>query len=165
MAKFSLKKAKAEAKAEPTSIESGYHRVVITQVAEIGLQRAFDKEDEPRESIGLTFENVEGQQITKTMILSMNTYSNFNKLLGAVDDVEELEDLQGKELDIEVEANGHYPKIMSFYHTDDQMSEGAEISDHSELIFYSVDKTKPEVLKSLHPQLRQAIASRVRIKE
>lgn len=165
MAKFSLSKAKAEAKAYSDTIESGYHRAIIVQVAEIGLQKAFNAGDDPKASAAFTFENAEGQQVVKTMALSMSIYSNFNKLLAVVGDIEEMEGFLGEELDIEVEENGNYPKIIGYYHLEDRMSDQPEIADHSSLIYYTVEEPQPEVLKSLHPQIKQAIASRVRIKE
>lgn len=165
MAKFSLPEAKAEDKASISSITPGYHRVVIVQVADVGLQRAYNPENAPQRTLGVTFENAEGQQIAKTMPESNSFYSNIQKLVAAVDEIEKLQDLLGKELDIEVEGNGKYPKILMYFHVDDQMSGGDAISYRSTPIYYVAEEPQPEVLKSLHPQLRQAVASRIRIKE
>lgn len=71
MAKFNLKAATEAAKTQPEteSMTTGYHRVIITQVAEIGLQRGFNETDEPKESVGFVFTNATGQQICKPMTI------------------------------------------------------------------------------------------------
>ena len=165
MAKFNLGKAKQEAKQESV-LGAGYHRVMITQVAEVGLQRGFNRDDEQKNSIGFSFETAGGLQVAKIMPLSMNSYSNYTKVLSAcdeVDELEELEELQGKQLYLEIESNGQYPKITGYYHIDDGMSGQPAISER-ETEYYSVDAHNPETLKKLHRDLRQAISARVRNK-
>ena len=162
MAKFNLKQAKLETKQEAV-LEAGYHRVMITQVAEIGLQKGFNRDDEPKESIGFCFESSGKLQVAKVMTLSLNGHSNFTKVLSACDEVDELEELQGKQLDLEIESDGKHPKIVGYYHTDDGMSGQPKISKRG-TIFYSVDNHDPETLKKLHPELKQAISVRVRKK-
>lgn len=162
--KFDLKKAREKATAEVAHIEDGYHRTVIVQVAETGAQPAFDPAKDPEQSCGITFENAAGQQVVKTMPLKMSVFSNFQKLLHALDDIEQMEDLLGKELDLEIEANGKYPKIAGFYHVDDKMSGQPKITDYSAPIFYTVEEHDPAVAKTLHPQIKAAIASRIRTK-
>lgn len=162
MAKFNLKKAKLETKQE-AALEAGYHRVLITQVAEVGLQKSFNRNEEPKDSIGFCFETASKVSVAKVMPLSLNGHSNFTKVLSACDEVEELEELQGQQLDLEIESNGQYPKIVGYHHTDDGMSGQPAISER-DTNFYSVDDTDPETLKKLHRDLRQAISARVRNK-
>ncbi|MFK7910026.1 MAG: hypothetical protein AB8F34_05420 [Akkermansiaceae bacterium] len=167
MSKFNLKKARelaAKATTEAAPIGDGYHRVVIVQVAETGAQTAYNPEEDPVQSCGITFENAAGQQVVKTMPLKMSVFSNFQKMLKALDDIGEMEDLLGKELDIEIEANGKYPKVLGLYHVDDGMSGQPKITNHSTPIFYSVEEHDPAVAKTLHPQIKAAIASRIRMK-
>jgi len=162
MAKFNLGQARQQAK-DNTALESGYHRVMISQVAEVGAQRGFNKDDEPKESIGFCFENEAGLQVSKIMTLSVNSYSNLTKVLSACNEIEELEELQGKQLDLEIESNGQYPKITGYYHVDDEISGQPEVSER-DTVFYSIEAPKPEILKTLHSTLRQAISGRVRSK-
>ena len=85
------------------------------------------------------------------------------KVLSACDEVEEIEDLLGKQLDIEIESNGQYPKVVGYYHCDDGMSGQSAISK-KDTLFYSVDDHDSEKLKKLHMSLKQAISGRVRRK-
>ena len=162
MAKFNIEQAKLETKQEAV-LKAGYHRVMITQVAEIGFQKGFNRDEEPKESVGFCFETENGLQLAKTMPLSLNSFSNFTKVLSACDDVEELEELLGKQLDLEIESNGQYPKIIGYYHVDEGLSGQPTISERDTL-FYSVEDPNPETLKKLHPNLKQAISGRVRDK-
>ncbi|MFI3217441.1 MAG: hypothetical protein QX192_11665 [Methylococcales bacterium] len=167
MAKFNLKTATEAAKTQTAteSMVAGYHRVMMIQVAEIGLQRGFNETDEPKESVGFVFTNTAGQQICKTMTLVVSAYSNFNKILKTIDDVPgELSELLGHELVIEIEANGKYPKILGFYHLDDGLSDEPALSKPDELLYFTVENPQPDVLKKLHSQLRQAVAGRIRTK-
>ena len=81
MAKFNLKQAKQQ-----DALAVGYHRVMITQVAEVGLQKGFHRDDEPKESIGFCFEAADGVSMAKTMPFSLNGYNNFMKVLSARDE-------------------------------------------------------------------------------
>lgn len=166
MAKFDLKSAKKNAQdtifTQP--MVAGYSRVIITQIAEVGLQKAFNPDDAPNASIGIVFENKEGQKISKIMTLAMGTYSNISKLLNAVGEVNDLADLLSQELVIEIVENGKWPKIANYYSIDDGLSDDSTITSHSESLYYTVDEPNPEVLKKLHPLLKQAIAARIRVK-
>lgn len=164
MAKFNLKTAKAEAAKENQHIESGYHRGVITQVAEVGLQRGFNADDPAKDSIGITFQLSDGLELAKVMPLSLNIYSNLTKLLSATDSVEEIEELLGQQLDLEIEG-GQYPKIIGYYHIEDRLSGQVNIEYKDGGLFYSVEEPNPDSLKQLHRTLRQAISTRVRSKE
>jgi len=138
--------------------------VVITEVAEVGLQRGFSKDEPAKNSVGVTFQLDDTKKISRVMPLSMNGYSNFMKLLSACDDIDELEDLLGQQLDLEVEG-GQYPKTVGFYHVDDNLSGQDKITNVDGGLYYSVDDPNPDTLKQLHRILRQAISSRVREKE
>jgi hypothetical protein len=167
MAKFDLKSAKKNA--QDTNVTqpmvAGYSRVIITQIAEVGLQKAFNPDDDPKASIGVVFENKEGQQISKIMTLAIGTYSTFSKLIAAVEDADnDLADLIRQELVIEIVENGKWPKIANYYSIDDGLSDDSTITSHSESLYYTVDEPNPEVLKKLHPLLKQAIAARIRVK-
>jgi hypothetical protein len=167
MAKFNLKAATEAAKTQPAteSMTTGYHRVIITQVAEIGLQRGFKETDEPKESVSFVFTNATGQQICKTMSLVVSAYSNLNKILKVIDDVpNELSELLGHELVLEIEANGKYPKILGYYHLDDGLSDEPALKKPDELLYFTVENPQPDVLKKLHSQLRQDVAGRIRLK-
>jgi hypothetical protein len=76
MAHFNFKAELDSAKNDVRSkkIETGFYRVIITQVAEIGYQKAFNPEDEPQLKVGVVFENAVGQQICKIMPLKINSY-------------------------------------------------------------------------------------------
>jgi len=167
MAKFDLKSAikNAEDTKATEPMTAGYPRVAITQIAEVGLQRAFNPDDEPKNSLGFVFENTAGQQLCKVMPSIISSYSNLGKLLAAVDDGDcDLADLLNQELVLEIEENGKWPKINGYYSIEDGLSSEAAITSHSESLYYSVDEANPEVLKKLHPQLKQAIAGRIRVK-
>jgi hypothetical protein len=167
MAKFDLKSAikNTEDTRATEPMNAGYPRVIITQIAEVGLQRAFNVGDEPKNSVGIVFENTTGQQLCKIMPLLTSNYSNFSKLLNAAEDGDcDLADLLNQELVLEIEENGKWPKINGYYSIEDGLSTEAAITSHSESLYYSVDEPNPEVLKKLHPQLKQAIAGRIRVK-
>jgi hypothetical protein len=165
MAKFNLKKARQEATAsEITTMGSGYHRVAITQAAEVGAQRAFNPDEAPKESIAVCFRNSHGVEIAKVITLTMSAYGTLSALLNACDDVDELEDLCGQQLDIEVEGSGNYPKIVGYYAVDDGLSGEPEIEDSPTHVFYSVEQHDADIMKGLHRQIRQAISARVRVK-
>jgi hypothetical protein len=167
MAKFSLKAATEAANTQiaTEAMAAGYHRVIITQVAEIGLQRGFNETDDPKESVGFVFTNAAGQQICKPMTLVVSAYSNLNKILKTIDEVpDELSELLGQELVVEIEANGKYPKILGYYHLDDGLSDEPALKKPDELLYFTVENPQPDVLKKLHSQLRQAVAGRIRLK-
>lgn len=168
MAKFDLQAAKNAAQnnlvAEPMA--AGYHRAIITQVAEVGLQPGFNRDDEPKQSLGIVFEDAAGRSVCKVMPLVVSTFSNFGKVLGCLEnDPDDLKDLLGQQLVLEIEPKGNYPKILGYYPLEDGLSDESEITIKPNLLFYSVEEPQPEVLKQLHPYLKQAIAGRVRHKE
>ena len=167
MAKFDLKSAikNAEDTKATEPMTAGYSKVIITQIAEVGLQRPYNAGDEPKNSVGIVFENTTGHQLCKIMPLLISSYSNFGKLLAVVEDGDcDLVDLLNKELVLEIEENGKWPKINGYYSIEDGLSIEVAITSHSESLYYSVDEPNPEVLKKLHPQLKQAIAGRIRVK-
>lgn len=165
MAKFDLKKARAEATASDTNtMDEGYTRVVITQVAEVGAQRAFNPDDAPKESIAVCFRNAQGAEIVKVMTLTLSAYSTLSAMLSACDDVDGLEDLCGQQLDIEVEGSGMYPKIVGYYAVDNGLSGEPEIESFPDPVTYSVEQHDADIMKGLHRQIRQAISARVRVK-
>ena len=60
MAKFDLKSAikNTEDTRATEPMNAGYPRVIITQIAEVGLQRAFNVGDEPKNSVGIVFDSL-----------------------------------------------------------------------------------------------------------
>jgi hypothetical protein len=164
MAKFNLKAAKQAAAAETDSIEAGYHRAIITQVANVGLQKGFSSDDPSKESLGFCFELASGAQIAKVIPVSFNVYAALTAIAGATDDPEELEDYLGQQLVIEIETSGKWPKLAGFYHLEDGLADIGPISTNSELLEFDADEPEPEVLKKLHKTLREAYGRRVRSK-
>ena len=166
MAKFNFKAELDSAKNDVHSkkIETGFYRVIITQVAEIGYQKAFNPEDEPQLKVGVVFENAVGQQICKIMQLKISSYSHFGQLCLLFDDIESTADLLGKELFIEVEGNANWPKITCFYSLDDGMTLEPKISTQSELFYFTIDEPNADCLKKLHADLKKAISTRIRVK-
>jgi len=162
MAKFDLKQGRQEA-AKSTTMETGFRRVVITQLAHVGFQRSFNREDPPVDSVGVVFEDGTGCQIAKVLKLSWHAYSTLTKIWGVIDDPDDYRSFLGKQLVVEVEENGPYPKIVGYSHLEDGLSDDAAIVEHSELLFFDIDD-EPDlgVLKQLHRTLRQAISCRIR---
>lgn len=165
MAKFDLSIAKQNALAmNCNEMTAGYHRVVIQEVAEVGLFPAYNQIDPPQSRAGFVFENAAGIQIAKIMPLHISPYSNLGKLLAVIDDVNELKDMIGQQLVLEIEVDGKWPKITGFSHVDDGLSNEQPITPRSDTKYYNVDEPDPTILKQLHPQLKQAVSTRIRQK-
>lgn len=170
MPKFDLKKLKKEAASRSDSAETitidGYTQVKITQVAELGMQRGFNKDDPDRFEIGFVFTTPDGISIAKEVNgEAYSTRSHLSLIDSAIDGADDLEDMLGKELVIEVQANGRYPKIISFAGIDDGLVDELQEFGDCELIYFQEDDHDPAVLKTkLHPQLRRKFTTRIRRK-
>ena len=75
-----------------------------------------------------------------------------------------MEELLGKQLDLEIESNGKYPRITGYYHVDEGLS-GQPALSGCDTVYYTIDHPDPETLKKLHRDLRQAVSGRVRNKD
>lgn len=172
MAKFDLSSAYKAAVLNSTPrnvnkpMSPGYHLTVITQVAEIGQQQY--GQNEPKECIGMVFENEAGEEMYSRMTKIVHLQSNLYKVITAVDvsgEVNELKDLLGKELVLEIQnGNNGQPRIIGFHSLDMGLTGTAPFQPTSIGSFYSIDNPDPEVLKKVHPQMRQDISNRVRNK-
>ena len=62
-----IARTKSNGTATPAAIEPGRHVVRIVQVANVGLQRGFNKGDAPTPHLGLGFETEDGVVVARTV--------------------------------------------------------------------------------------------------
>ena len=79
---FKFKKS-AAATGNTSTIDEGVHRAAIIQVANVGLQRPFEKDVEPEPTLAVVFELENGEQVAKRMKLSNHPSSGCYALFTA----------------------------------------------------------------------------------
>jgi hypothetical protein len=155
--------------ATKTTIEPGRHAAKITQVVNVGLQKAFDPSDPPEAKLGIAFELEGGTVVARTVTASGSQFSLLGQVVEAVGlDADELDlgNLLGRDLAIEIDQNDRgFIKITAFSPLEDFED---PIKGTAEALSFDVDdmpKDKAEanrVLRALHAEIRQAISRRVR---
>jgi len=160
--RFNLRKAKADGhKTQP--IASDFYHTRIIQVAEVGLQRGYNSDDDPKPQTGFAFQLTDGRVITKLMNQVIAPHSNLGRLTAALPDVDDIPEFLGQMVDLELEANGNWPKIVGISNPEDGLGKTGEFPE-VELLLYDVEVDGPEVLKKLDRNLRQAVSQRIRYK-
>jgi hypothetical protein len=162
MAKFNLRTAKAAAQ-QTKPIESGFFHTRISQIAEVGLQSSYNPDDKPQPQTGFAFQLVDGRIITKLMNHSASPLSWMGKLAAALPDVDDIPDFLGQTVDLELEANGNWPKLVGISSPEDGLAVAGTFPE-VELLLYDFEVDGPEILKKLDRNLRQAVSQRIRYK-
>jgi hypothetical protein len=165
MTRFKFKKSATKSESQST-ITEGVHSAAIVQVASIGLQRPFNKDDEPEEQLAVAFELETGELIAKRMKFSEHPYSNCFALFTAAfpdpDDDEgiALTNLLGKPLLIEVELRDEkWPRVTAIM----PLEEGFDPIPHkTKLLAFDADEMDRDVYSELHRDIRTWISQRVR---
>lgn len=167
MRQFKFKK-NSEKPLREKFIEPGLYSAVITQVADIGLQMPFDRENDPEQQMAVTFELANGDQLAKRMKFSEHPSSGcYAVFTAAFPDLEVssdqelgLTDLLGKSALIEVEVrDGKWPRITGVL----PLEVGFEAHiPTGELLAFDADTMHREVYLKLHRDIRSWIAKRVR---
>ncbi len=169
MSGFSFKKS-SEKPQQTSTIEDGVHCAVITQVADIGLQRPFDKDKDPEEQMAVAFEIASGDLIAKRMKFSEHPASGcfalFTSAFPDLDgpDSDELElglpDLLCKSVLIEVEVrDGKWPRVTAIMPLEDGFE---PITPKTEQLSFDADEMDREVYLKLHRDIRSWVSKRVR---
>ena len=167
MSRFTFKKSTAKPSTAPT-IEEGVHAAAIVQVAGIGLQRPFDKDDEPEAQLAVAFELAKGDLVARRMKFSDHPNSGcyatftaaFPDLEEAGDDELDLAALLGKSVLIEVEVrDGKWPRVTEIMPLEDGFD---PVSPQSELLEFDADEMDREVYLKLHRDIRSWISKRIR---
>jgi hypothetical protein len=163
MAKFDPKKAREEA-ATTKPVASGTHTARVLTVVDVGFAPPFPGED-PKESHAIQLQLATGQTLVKVMRNSAHASSLMGGLLAAAgDDVEEMAQLVGRVVSVEVEENGRFPRVKGFYALSDGMSDPVETWPEAELLAIvpgddeeAVDPVKHrDALKRLPEEIRKA---------
>ena len=167
MKSFQFKKPDAISSTTST-IEEGVHSAAICQVADVGLQRAFDKDAEPEPTIAVAFELENGEQVAKRMKLSTHPSSGCYALFTSAfpdldetdDDTLELTDLLGKSVLIEVTIrNEKWPHVTEIM----PLEEGFEpVSASSGRLAFDADEMEREVYLKLRREIRSLVSKRIR---
>lgn len=166
MSKFTFKKT-SEKPNVTSAIEDGVHAAVIVQVADIGLQRAFNRDDDPEEQLAVAFELAGGELIAKRMKFSdhimSGCYALFTSAFPDLDESDEdivLSDLLGKSVLIEVEIrDSKWPRITEIMPVED----GFElVTSQTELLLFDAEEMDREVYLKLHRDIRSLVSKRVR---
>ena len=167
MSNFIFKKSTPR-KQIPLFIEEGVHAAVIVQVADIGLQLPYHRDDDPEEQMAVAFEIKSGDLIAKRMKFSDHPSSFcFALFTSAFPGLEEsddqelgLADLLGKPVLIEVEVpEGKWPRVVAVM----PLEEGFEpIEPKTELLKFDADEMNREVYLKLHRDIRGWVSKRVR---
>ena len=167
MTDFRFKKTAAKSGSQST-IKAGVHPAAIVQVANIGLQRAFNKDDVPEEQLAVAFELETGELIAKRMKFSDHPLSGCYELFTAAfpdldetsDEEVSLTDLLGKSVLIEVELREEkWPRITAIM----PLEEGFElVRPATKLLVFDADEMDREVFIELHRDVRTWVSKRIR---
>ena len=159
---------KPPAGARNVIIKDGRHVGVVVQSVNVGLQPAFERDEPPAPSIGVSVEFAEGL-LARTIRISQHPSSLFFSLqiacgLGDADELD-LGDFLGKAVACEIENRGIWPTIRAFgpVETFDIVP-----TVRSPLMQFDVEalergEGRDEFLK-LHADIRRAISQRVRVR-
>jgi hypothetical protein len=167
MSSFSFNKDSA-APQQHTSITEGVHATVITQVADIGLQKAYDPENPPEAQFAVSFELVMGETITKRMKFSDHPMSNcyaiftsaFPELLESGHGERDLSNLLGKSVLIEIEIHdSKWPRITAIMPLEDGFS---PVTPKGDLLEFDANNMDRDVYTKLHRDIRSLVAKRIR---
>ena len=113
MAKFDLKTAQMQKKQDFETVVTGTHSARIIHLVDVG-DYAFSSDSQAKPSTALTFQLSSGALISKIISNSAHEQSTMMLIVGCVEDTEDLTDLLGKKLVLDVEANGAWPKITGY---------------------------------------------------
>ncbi|MFA5922599.1 MAG: hypothetical protein WC856_15135 [Methylococcaceae bacterium] len=114
MAKFNLKTGQMQKKQGAETVASGAYPAMIVHIVDVG-DYAYIAGEPCKRSTAFTFQLPSGVLITKIIPNSIHELSIMMTIVSSVGDAEDLEDLLGKKLVLEVEANKFYPKIKGYY--------------------------------------------------
>jgi hypothetical protein len=164
-----IARTKSKGTATPATLEPGRHVVRIVQVANVGLQRSFNKGDAPTPHLGLAFETKDGVVVARTVRVTATPGSFFFNVVDAAlhldpDDEEfDCDELLDKfiAIDIECDSRGQ-PRIVSFSALEEFDS---PFEGKGELASFDADNMTPEAgyaFLKLHVELRRAISNRIR---
>ncbi len=167
MKSFQFKKSTAIT-CNTSTIDESVHSAVIIQVANIGLQRAFDKDAEPEPMLAVVFELENGEQIAKRMKQSTHPssacYALFNSAFPDLEETDdatlELNDVLGKSALIEVTfRDGKLPRVTEIM----PLEAGFEpVTAKSELLSFDVNEMGREAYLKLHRDIRSWVSKRIR---
>ncbi len=164
-----IARTKSNGSATPATLEPGRHVVRIVQVANVGLQRGFNKGDAPTPHLGLAFETEDGVVVARTVRVTATPGSFLFNIVDAAlhldpdDEDFDSDDLLGKFIAIDVEPDSRgQPRIVSFSALEEFDS---PFEGKAELASFDADNVTPESREAflkLHGELRRAISNRVR---
>lgn len=167
MSKFTFKKTSPKTQL-PLLVEDGVHVAVVVQVAHIGLQRPFERDQEPEPQMAVAFELSSGDLIARRMKYSdhpsSGCYALFDSAYPELDECDDQEhvpeDLLGKPVLIEVEVrDGKWPRVVGIM----PLEEGFETFEpEAALLFFDADEMDREVYMKLHRDIRSWVSKRVR---
>ena len=130
MAKFDLNDARQQTMGF-TTLKSGIYPARIIHVVDIGYI-AFTATDNPRHSVAITFQLSTGQLLSKEMAISDHPSATLVKIVDALThDVDDLADLIGQKLVLEIEQKGEWPKIIGY--------ESIEYYDNPDITFPDIE--------------------------
>ena len=164
-----IPRTKSNGTATPATLEPGRHVVRIVQVANVGLQRSFNKGDAPTPHLGLAFETEDGVLVARTVRVTATPGSFLFNVVDAAlhldpDDEEfDSDELLDKFISIDVDSDSRgQPRIVSFSALEEFDS---PFEGKAELASFDADNMTPEsrgAFLKLHVELRRAISNRVR---
>ena len=166
MSRFTFKKSTPRKQA-PLFIEEGVHAAAIVQVADIGLQRPYHRDDDPEEQMAVAFEIKSGDLIAKRMKFSDHPssfcFALFTSAFPGLDESDDQElglaDLLGKSVLIEVEVHeSKWPRVIAVM----PLEEGFEpIEPKTELLEFDAGEVDNEGYLKLYRDIRLWVSRRV----
>lgn len=167
MSIFKFKQAIEQNPANP-SVAEGIYPAAIVQVANIGLQRPFDKDKDPEPQMAVVFELENTELIAKRMKFSDHPSSTcfalftsaFPDLDDESDDELDLRDLLGKNVLVEVEVrDSKWPRVVSILPLEESFE---SITAHTEQLIFDAAEMDREVYLKLHRDIRSWVSKRIR---
>ncbi len=167
MKKFTFK-AQADKKQLQCRIQEGVHSANIVQVADIGEQLPFDRNDDPESQMAVAFELPDGEVVAKRMKFSEHPQSACVALFTAAfpdltenDDQEiALSQLLGKLVLIEVEVrDGKWPRVTEIMPMEDGFD---SFEPTNEMLEFDAEEMDRDVYLKLHRDIRSWVSKRVR---
>lgn len=166
MNKFTFKKTTEKNNQNPV-IKDGVYPASIAQVANIGLQRPFDREDDPEEQMAVAFELPSGELVARRMKFSSHPssgcYSLFTSAFPDIGESDEdlgLPELLGKSVLIEIEVRGgKWPRVVEIMPLEDGFE---PVTPKTDLLVFDAHEMDREIFLKLHRDIRSWFSKRVR---
>lgn len=170
MAKFDIAAEKAKA-ATTNPVETGCYTARVTAVVDCNWVPGYKPGDAPKQSHGFVFQLATGQTVSKVFPNSASSKSHMGQLLACFEDLDDISQLAGKAITLDLEANGAWPKIVGIYPLESGMSDAVTAWPPADIIVLQPEagaddvdpKAHQDTIKKLPVDIRKALLARPKL--